>query len=775
MQSITNRSVGVRLRRRFCIFLALGLASAAIASCTPGGAESHEGTGSANQAQAFMSNAQTTRVHTWLACLRVACQTGPAGGLEAAPPSGSGGGLAPPDNGPVARFDWSMPPRFDASWHAWKPYATVEGLLPDDDSCDDPPCLFSEGMYDYSPSFVSPRQWNPFFSACFSLGGGSPLVSFQWGLWRDGREIDTAHTSSCVLGNHPSDPPDQRLDFPALGSYFVSLSVTNHDGKSASTVREVTVRDLLVVSFGDSSASGEGNRASTGWEDGRCHRSRTSGPALAAKYLEEADPKTSVTYLDFACSGASVTNGIIGPYNGELPPPHVVAPLEPQVDALVRAICGGRPAWRCQPSEQRPVDILTINIGVNDLRFSDLLQDCELHACLDHHWDTALPRELADILQHNHRAPSCETAQQRFEQIPSQGDAVRLAFEQAAAADAAKKDCDTKNWGHSFEYIADRLKIEGVKVAQTYMTTYPVNFLSGGPGQSETTSGCGAFTPKLGVVGIGHDEAAFMTAWGYRLNDVIVNEAVRLGWYPVTGLPEAFRGHGYCSDKSWFVSLLGSRFDQGNIKGTFHPNQRGHAAWAARYLAWIAAPKPSSHPPESSVQVHLQAFRVFLPGIGPEGSNGQCYGNSVSGIPVRLLAFASLSEAGFDKPEAQATYQVRMKSIDAEFQPSEWYQFPGDTVLTFPLSSVDKALDVTIGTPLCNGSLGEPESGVVHIHRLRRTFDGSDLAGVFQLRSSAGDRAIEVSGCIDVVPAGPPSLLGPTGFLSSCQLRQAEP
>ena len=153
-----------------------------------------------------------------------------------------------------------------------------------------------------------------------------------------------------------------------------------------------------------------------------------------------------------------------------------------------------------------------------------------------------------------------------------------------------------------------------------------------------------------------------------------------------------------------------SESSQDNMKGMLHPNRQGHAAWATRYLAAIAAPKPS---PTAgfTVQVHLRAFRVFLPGIGPEGSNGACIGNSVTGIPVNLLAFASLSEAGFDKPEGAATYQVRMKPAGFQFQPSEWYQFSGDpAVLTFPLSSVDKALDVTIGSPLCNGSPSEPES-----------------------------------------------------------------
>jgi PKD repeat protein len=665
-----------------------------------------------------------------------------------------------------------MPPRFDASWKAWTSYGSVESYLPDD-SCDYPPCVSPEAMYDYKPSFVNPAHWNPLFTACSSQGGNLPLNLYEWGLWQDGREIDTARTTSCTLANQSADPPAQRLDFPALGSYLVTLTVTNSEGQSAYTAQQVIVRDLLVVSFGDSSASGEGNRAPTGWEDGRCHRSRASGPALAAKHLEDADPKTSVTYLDFACSGASVTNGIIGPYYGEVPPPHAVAPLEPQVDALVRAICGGRPTWRCQPSQQRPIDILTINIGVNDLGFSDLVEDCAEYHCLEepHHWTTTLPSRLADILTHNRRAPSCETAQQRFEQIPAQGNAVTLALKQSAAADAAKKDCDTGNWGHSFEYIKDRLNDEGVKVAQTYMTTYPADFFSGGAGQAETTEGCGLLHY------VGQDEAEFMTKWGYRLNEVIEDEATRLGWYPVTGVSEAFQGHGYCARKvdihkfppvvsdSWFVGWSESESSQNDRKGMLHPNASGQAVWAARYLAAFAAPK-SLPAPESTVRVRLGAIRAFLTGIGPEpgASNGDCNGTAVSGVQVDVTADASLTEAGFAKPEAVETYAVTLKPVDFEFQPSGWYRFPDDAVLTFPLSSVDKALDVTIGSPGCNGG-----GGVIHVHRPRNSASGDDLAGGFDLRSSSGKTGIEVSGCVEVLPPGPQLPTLPTGLVSPCQ------
>ena len=66
------------------------------------------------------------------------------------------------------------------------------------------------------------------------------------------------------------------------------------------TSRTVVVKDLLIVSIGDSAASGEGNpdkaqqmhwsglwvNAGPVWKDERCHRSVNEGPAQAALEIE---------------------------------------------------------------------------------------------------------------------------------------------------------------------------------------------------------------------------------------------------------------------------------------------------------------------------------------------------------------------------------------------------------------------------------------------------------------------------------------------------------
>ena len=52
------------------------------------------------------------------------------------------------------------------------------------------------------------------------------------------------------------------------------------------------------------------------WQDKRCHRSALSGSAQAALRLEQQDPRTSVTFVHLACSGASVVYGLLGRYTG---------------------------------------------------------------------------------------------------------------------------------------------------------------------------------------------------------------------------------------------------------------------------------------------------------------------------------------------------------------------------------------------------------------------------------------------------------------------------
>jgi hypothetical protein len=95
-------------------------------------------------------------------------------------------------------------------------------------------------------------------------------------------------------------------------------------------------------------------------QDRRCHRSANAAPAQAARMLEMADPHSSVTFLSFACSGATINThnyddaafydpyqrpptyplvkdrgtGILGPGCGQEPPD----PDRPQDNQLERVM-----------------------------------------------------------------------------------------------------------------------------------------------------------------------------------------------------------------------------------------------------------------------------------------------------------------------------------------------------------------------------------------------------------------------------------------------------
>lgn len=128
------------------------------------------------------------------------------------------------------------------------------------------------------------------------------------------------------------------------------------DGSTVSATACIVVRERLIVGLGDSYASGEGNpdrptkwsdvpaivdagtsrrkphrvqtlwnrnrkgplatasaSADAQWWDNDCHRSLLSQQALAAMAFAARDRRRAVTFLSFACSGATVVDGIVGP------------------------------------------------------------------------------------------------------------------------------------------------------------------------------------------------------------------------------------------------------------------------------------------------------------------------------------------------------------------------------------------------------------------------------------------------------------------------------
>ena len=247
-----------------------------------------------------------------------------------------------------------------------------------------------DGLIDYfnTSESVSPPGWTVHLNACGSTVPGASISEYIWTI--DSVQQDAQ--SSC-------DGFSYR--FPSEGTYQVTLTVESGAGETATLTSELIVQDWLIVSLGDSYASGQGvpeipiglqagdwvpgqgagaegcfmdaagilpgivdppgGTQESGaqclapstpgtlfatWQDPSCYRSAHAGPAQAAILLEEGDPRTSVTLLHLACSG------------GQIPD------LPSQIEAVNNLI------------GSREIDALVISIGGNDARFSDIIRMC---------------------------------------------------------------------------------------------------------------------------------------------------------------------------------------------------------------------------------------------------------------------------------------------------------------------------------------------------------------------------------------------------------------
>jgi hypothetical protein len=111
------------------------------------------------------------------------------------------------------------------------------------------------------------------------------------------------------------------------GNYSFTLTVKSGRSTVKKTLRG-SVNNYVMVSMGDSYASGEGNPRNIDayleqaglfssftpyWDDTSCARSTHSAPARAALELEKSSPYFSVTFIDVSCSGATINLGVLGP------------------------------------------------------------------------------------------------------------------------------------------------------------------------------------------------------------------------------------------------------------------------------------------------------------------------------------------------------------------------------------------------------------------------------------------------------------------------------
>lgn len=396
-------------------------------------------------------------------------------------------------------FDWSMPERYLASWAAYRP---------------------STGTY--QPTFVTPRAWSIRLDACDSTAERA-ITGYVFTLSQVGTGWTRTFTSRTCSTRYDS--------LPALGAYDVRLHLTTDWGTTTGVSSEVrngaTLKDYLIVSMGDSLASGEGNPDVRGdydligsdrpaqWKDERCHRSALSGPALAAKAVEDADPHSSVTFVSVACSGARIPHLSHWTYSGIVSRGGFRFP--PQVEQVADLV--GPDSLR----GGRLIDAVLLSAGVNDLFFSGVIERCAKFWTGD--------------------------------------ECVRWADRRANLAGLPA----------SYHRLAFEIATQLPGTARVLVNDYPAHVFKNGA--------CGALR------GIWKSKGQEIARVGMELNRAITAAIQRHAgspyrWRATPDLDVPFSPHPYCGSSTWFTRLEWSLEHQGDVNGTAHPNGPGHRAYA---------------------------------------------------------------------------------------------------------------------------------------------------------------------------------------------------
>jgi hypothetical protein len=546
-----------------------------------------------------------------LAMLPLALATTPASARWHANPDDNegetGGGTGtpagpPPWVFPEDGFNWRAQDRYSKWDDAWR----AEGWVRD----------WPTETYD--PAYVNPTKWKLTMQGCRTMEdyhfdnypddetAQPPTYRYQW-KW-NGHTIPFG--TNCYVD----------LEFPKQGNYWVELVVKSPDGSLDTFTKPVSVKDYLIVVLGDSSASGEGapderlypyspEGARAEWVDNRCHRSANAGGAQAAARIEKADPYSSVTFLSFACSGATliteIYNGsILDPYEDEgdheyrgvgitdeyagIEPLHISGgddvdfsqKLPSQVDQLWKALSSNG------VSTTREIDALIVAGGINDARFADLAAVCLLY--------DGCPLELVGETPGTQRTLD---AQFRYDvgRVAPGWDALatQLDYQRTVGGTVEKIKIDRKLALHYPPFFHDE---NGNQCLAVLWDAIPLWIKALVP-----------FTLTMGWDAL---EIAWANAeWAPLLNDAVTEGAGRNGFEIVDTIPDRFFYHGMCAAENWINTATQSGAIQGDdtgnagalasvfSKGTAHPNVAGYSAYADEILNKLTHMVGGSEPP----------------------------------------------------------------------------------------------------------------------------------------------------------------------------------
>ena len=626
--------------------------------------------------------------------------SGLAGGSAAAlprdaiePPELPGGGFEPPANG----FAWRVPANFGLMRDGLVDYHWNEA----------PNSRFIGPAYIYDPTYVRPWVRTAYFDGCPTeaelAAGPSTTYTYTWSL----------HVPAS--GDPIGLPVSRRncqwsRDFhlhPVTGRAApvkVRLAITTEAGApypgypSGKTFDEqlVEVRDILIVSLGDSYGSGEGApdvpqvinafgavEAEARWVDKRCHRSANAPSAVAARQLEAADPHSTVTFLSFACSGATINteyfadqdkldpyehppaggfqeplgSGILKPYKGIEPPAGDHSMLLSQVDQLRYALTGGT------QTTPRQVHALSISGGGNDMGFGPVALVCTLYYDCKNHMVRGIQPGSGLLALDGRFAQSVAAVGAHYAELAAA--LAPLGIEKTYITQYPDPTRN-ENGGRCAKILDDVIPLwmapllPGLALKEWHSVPLPPYQIDGGERDDGGEVGWAGGPVLSGMNGA---VAAAATAHGWTLVDGIADSNANL-----------FSGHGYCAPDNWIRTATESVAMQGpwappagcalaaiflqpinfvmancfppttgRTTGTLHPTARGYQAIAGQLMTKL---KPDLLPAPPAAGPVAPAFSVVR-SDAREGRDGwligqvaghTCAGGAAACVPVQVSA-----------------------------------------------------------------------------------------------------------------------------------------
>ncbi|TRX57165.1 hypothetical protein [Thalassomonas sp. M1454] len=342
--------------------------------------------------------------------------------------------------------------------------------------------------------------------------------------------------------------------------------------------------DFVIVSIGDSVASGEGNPVIEqsgyqlpSWDDFYsnyfssfpddlgCHRSSLAGPALAANKIKSTNPATS--FIHIACSGASLNNTRMN----KTEPKYLQAQISKVNDQL---------DWVRQHVSR--IDVLTISAGANNIAggFGEVVTKCLL----------------------NNPLQPCSEDDKFKQDLRDSMDNLEVAY------------IDLQNRIHMVGEAreANEPKIPSVVVISEYFD--PTRDSQGNFPSAAVSLSCG-----LGAIS--------PAEWEFLYNEMVVplnlevaDAAATHHWKLAGGIASAFEKHGYCASvglgdlpgKSWIVKAPESVNKQIDHAGSAHPDYDGQIIYKNAIYNQILLANPPRTSASATADGNIYTFGTWV-------------------------------------------------------------------------------------------------------------------------------------------------------------------